>query len=220
MRIARRSDGRREMTVSRWGSAREAVYGAQKSESTGAYVTRSLLNLRECLDDGALFALLLAPLVASGMLHDTLRRLDDAVPSLRPRAWNIEPPMVLPSTPMHSSLASTPTIKALSALATSRRNLVQLFSLCSFVLLVHLARSLYLEIKLNKTRTTVAVAMERENSEPRLSVGGTGVFWLKRGEWRRTRSVVGFAFLVTAGCIVVKIATAVIGHGVWSGEFS
>jgi hypothetical protein len=29
---------------------------------------------RECLDDGVLFALLLAPLIASGLLHDAMQR--------------------------------------------------------------------------------------------------------------------------------------------------
>lgn len=30
--------------------------------------------------------------------------------------------------------------------------------------------------------------------------------------------MIALAFLVTGGCIVVKIVTAIIGHGVWSGE--
>jgi dolichol kinase len=127
-------------------------------------------------------------------------------------------------------------IRALSALVTSRRNLVQLFTLCSFVLLVHLAWSLRLEVRLIKRasqppETPASSTMERDSSEPRHATGGSsamssspnptavsGTYWLRRGEWRRTKSVVGFSFLVTGGCVVVKIVTALIGRGVWSGE--
>jgi hypothetical protein len=166
------------------------------------------------------------------MLHDTLRHLTSNRPKLRPLKWEIEPPLVLESTPVRPSISYTSdTIKALSALATSRRNLVQLFTLCSFVLLVHLVRSLHLEVKLSqrspvpaRTMTppgsaTPTVPMERENSDPygHSSNGGTSTYWLKRGEWKRTSSAVGFACLVTLGCIGVKIVTAIIGHGVWSG---
>lgn len=58
--------------------------------------------------------------------------------------------------------------------------------------------------------------MEREQSGP----GSLGIsnHWLKLGEWKRTKSVVGFAFLVTLCCLGVKIVTALIGHGVWSGQ--
>lgn len=107
-------------------------------------------------------------------------------------------------------------IRALSALATSRRNLVQLFTLCSFVLLVHLARSFHLEAKQAKAQVAhESAAMERDLSGPG---GGTSTYWLKKGEWRRTKSVVGFAFLVTLCCVGVKIVTALIGRGVWSGK--
>lgn len=237
--------------ASRTGLDRRDVYGVPRSESTGMFdclslrntaITRGSLSRKlqlirsECLDDGALFALLLGPLIASGMLHDTLRRLTAAHPHLRPRIWEIEAPLVLDSTPVRSSILYTSdTIKALSALATSRRNLVQLFTLCSFVLLVHLVRSLLLEVKLSKrvqspsagpashvqpNSATLSASMERESSDTSryADSGGTGTYWLKRGEWKRTSSAVGFACLVTLGCIGVKIVTAIIGHGVWSGE--
>lgn len=222
-----------------WGTEeREYRYvaSAQSSQLELADRPRNVrLICSECLDDGALFALLLGPLIASGMLHDTLRRLTSTTPHLRPRKWEIEPPMVLDSTPMRFGIFESLSggrgdiVKALSALATSRRNLVQLFTLCSFVLLVHLVRSLHLEVKLARastvSSTTVAgtgemsASMERENSDPyrNTNPGGTGTYWLKRGEWKRTRSAVGFACLVTVCCIGVKIITAIIGHGVWSG---
>lgn len=176
---------------------------------------------RECSDDGVLFSLLLGPLLASGLLHNAMQRLSSS--TLRPREWLIEKPLVLPSTPIRpiggQLLLPTDDVRALSALAISRRNLVQLFTLCSFVLLVHLARSLHLEKRLSKDSVQpVSIGMEREASDSAKNSPGLGTYWLRRREWKRTRSVVGFAFLVTAGCIVVKIATAYIGRGVWSGK--
>ena len=56
-----------------------------------------------------------------------------------------------------------------------------------------------------------------EKDQPGPGSMGISNYWLKLGEWKRTKSVVGFAFLVTLCCIGVKIVTALIGHGVWSG---
>ncbi|WWC89718.1 uncharacterized protein L201_004643 [Kwoniella dendrophila CBS 6074] len=195
---------------------------------------------RESLDDGIFFALLLGPLVASAMLHAALTQLSSNPESPLPGDWSIEFPLVLPSTPVkrppgdfHIQMIPSDTVKALSALATSRRNLVQLFTLCGFVLLVHLARSLHLEIKQNKQSNysnipsspqPSSASLERESSEQssrfaaqqqhQSSISGT--YWLKLGEWKRTKSVVGFSFLVTGCCVIVKIVTAIIGRGVWS----
>lgn len=139
------------------------------------------------------------------------------------------------------ALQATDAIKALSALATSRRNLVQLFTLYSLVLLVHLACSLRLEVKLIKrasqpletpdTRRMERDSSETDSSETRHAPGGpstvpnsdnrptvSGTFWLRRGKWRRTKSVVGFSLLVTGGFVLVKIATALISLDAWSGE--
>jgi dolichol kinase len=194
-------------------------------EPKGAVWGTEARDYRDCPDDGALFALLLAPLVAAGMLHASLDHLSAAPDTPLPKEWNIESPLVLHSTPIRFlqgiTLFPTDAIRALSALATSRRNLVQLFTLCSFVLLVHLARSLHLENKQAKAagRSTSpvpgnGVSMERDLSGPNTN---TGTYWLKRGEWKRTKSVVGFSFLVTVCCLGVKVVTALIGRGVWSG---
>jgi dolichol kinase len=194
-------------------------------EPKGAVWGTEARDYRDCPDDGALFALLLAPLVAAGMLHASLDHLSAAPDTPLPKEWNIESPLVLHSTPIRFlqgiTLFPTDAIRALSALATSRRNLVQLFTLCSFVLLVHLARSLHLENKQAKAagRSTSpvpgnGVSMERDLSGPNAN---TGTYWLKRGEWKRTKSVVGFSFLVTVCCLGVKVVTALIGRGVWSG---
>ncbi|WVQ99035.1 hypothetical protein IAU59_006167 [Kwoniella sp. CBS 9459] len=193
---------------------------------------------RECLDDGIFFALLLGPLVAAALLHAALSQLAANPESPLPGYWNIELPLVLPSTPVKRlpSNLITPipndTIRALSALAISRRNLVQLFTLCGFVLLVHLTRSLHLELKQAKQATAnpqasqplTSMSLERENSDQSrfaaqqatAAQSAAGTYWLRLGEWKRTKSVVGFSFLVTGGCVFVKIVTAIIGKGVWS----
>ncbi|WVQ76542.1 hypothetical protein IAR50_006212 [Cryptococcus sp. DSM 104548] len=187
---------------------------------------------RDCLDDGIYYALLLGPLVAAALLHASLSQLFSYPESPLPNSgWKIEPPLVLPTTPFRRDVDPTrgpvETLRALSALATSRRNLVQLFTLCSFVLLVHLARSLHLEVKqmrllcpspndLNGIEIGEAYSGTAGGSRFQAQQAGFGTFWLRKGEWRRTRSVVGFSFLVSAGCLVVKAVTAYIGRGVWS----
>ncbi|BEI81611.1 hypothetical protein CcaverHIS002_0207710 [Cutaneotrichosporon cavernicola] len=170
---------------------------------------------RECLDDGALFALLLlSPLTAAAMLHGALTRLAAQPPTATLPGWAIEQPLIIPSTPVRRITDKIPgpvapgsegdAIRGLSALAIARRNLVQLFTLLSFVLLIQLTHSLRHEIKL-------APGSESDTpSRPQRA------YWRKYGEWRRNRSVIAFAFFVTGCCVVVKIATAYIGHGVWS----
>lgn len=189
--------------------------GARRRGNTGElvepYAGRVIADDRECLDDGALFALLLAPLTAAAMLHAALTRLSSEPETAVPPAWVIEPPLVNPSTPIRHITGISASMgdkigdatKALSALAISRRNAVQLFTLCSFVLLVQLSWSLRYEVK----RAKASIAAGEEPS---------GTYWLKRGELRRNVSVIGFAFFVTACCLVVKAVTARIGRGVWS----
>jgi dolichol kinase len=160
------------------------------------------------------------------MLHASLTQLSTNPTSPLPGDWNIENPLLLQSTPLrylqHVNLAPTDAAKALSALATSRRNLVQLFTLLAFVMLVHLARSMHLVHKLAKTPgvSPASAGMERENSDSsrQNAAPAHSTYWLRRGELRRTRSVVGFAFLVTTCCGVVKICTAYVGRSIWSGE--
>ncbi|GMK54111.1 hypothetical protein CspeluHIS016_0106970 [Cutaneotrichosporon spelunceum] len=179
---------------------------------------------RECLDDGALFALLLSPLTAAAMLHAALTRLASQPLTATLPGWAIEQPLVNPGTPVlqitdtiHGPLPSGPegdAIRALSALAVSRGNLVQLFTLLSFVLLIQLTHSLRHEIKLARAAPgSPAMGSGSENDTPSRP---QGTFWRKRGEWRRNRSVIAFAFFVTGCCVVVKIVTAYIGRGVWS----
>ena len=209
---------------------RGCIWGTEEREYRSAceLSSKGKLTIRDGVDDGALFALLFGPLIAAAMLHSSLTQLASNPANSLPQDWDIEPPLYLPSTPIRHidnvALPRTEATLALSALATSRRNLVQLFTLLSFVLLVHLTRSMMHEHKLCRPGQPIpsvpsSVALEREASDPhRITTSVMGLYWLKRGEWRRTGSVVGFAFLVTTCCIGVKICTAIIGRGVWSGE--
>ena len=171
---------------------------------------------RQCLDDGVLFALLLAPLVASAMLHAALTQLASFPEMATHPGWAIEPPLVLLSTPMRyirniiPQAIPTEAMLAVSALAISRRNLVQLFTLCSFVLLVQLGWSLRLEKKLAQQ------SHADETTRSTSTTSATTMYWVRKGEWRRNVSVVMMAFSISGGCLIVKGFTAFIGHGVWS----
>ncbi|OXH39913.1 dolichol kinase [Cryptococcus neoformans] len=180
---------------------------------------------RECPDDGIFYSLLLGPLVAAALLHSALSQLSSNPSSPIANGWNIEAPLVLPSTPIRRGAnitdeEPTNTIRALSALATSRRNLVQLFTLCSFVLLVHVTRSLHLEItQFRISYPSNAITPDAEIAKLhslQAQQASIGTYWLRKGEWKRTGSVVGFSFLVTGVCLLVKAVTAKVGRGVWS----
>ncbi|KAF8525817.1 Fph type histidine kinase [Hysterangium stoloniferum] len=93
--------------------------------------------------------------------------------SLLPDAWLIEPPPVL----AHGRHPLT----ALQALVHSRRNLVQLMTLTSGILLVHLF----------STRNS---RKHDTNSE----------LWLPKNEAKRSMSYIGFTAILTAGALMLK----------------
>lgn len=166
----------------------------------------------------------MSPLTAAAMLHGALIRLasEPAIATLP--GWVIEQPIVIPTTPIRwisSTVPHTATdaIRALSALAIARRNLVQLFTLCSFVLLVQLTWSLRHEIRLTRGLVTPTssppmgtILLDDHDREAR----SHSTYWLRRGELKRNVSVIGFAFFVTGCCVIVKIVTAYFNRGVWS----
>lgn len=156
------------------------------------------------------------------MLHGSLTRLKSEPGSAVLPGWVIEAPLVIPTTPIRrisDSVPSTSTeaIRALSALAISRRNLVQLFTLLSFVLLIHLTWSLRKEVILAKASGRTPSSPNALQTETESDARATPTYWLRRGELRRNLSVIGFSFLVTGFSVIFKIVTAYVGHGVWSG---
>ncbi len=177
---------------------------------------------RDCIDDGALFALLFGPLLSGAMLYSTLERLENDPTSFLPSDWLIERPLVLDSTPSHVSLNASsnasrcrePSCLALSALALSRRHLAQMTCLLSATLLVHLLWSRRLEIKQAKEKARQAQeGLLSPTSTPGVDVlaaaqasGRPSWMWARISEWRRTWSIVTFSFLLTGCATVFKMA--------------
>ncbi|KAG8832409.1 hypothetical protein FRC17_001390 [Serendipita sp. 399] len=89
-------------------------------------------DYRSDADDGVLSALLLGPIITASMLYGTIT-VDAARDTYYPPGWIIESPLYL-----QKSLDKIPPRQAL---LNSRRNLVQLSTLCAFVLLTHLCTS-------------------------------------------------------------------------------
>ncbi|GJJ08274.1 hypothetical protein Clacol_002484 [Clathrus columnatus] len=142
-------------------------------------------NYRDAPDDGAITALLLAPLIATGMLIDSEYKLRSPHPDLLPKGWVIESPPTLPQT-RHP-------FTALEALVQSRRNLVQLMSLSSMILLVHFYAS-----RRSQTKQT-------NGSE-------TG---LPKTEGSKTMSYVGFTCIVTAAALSLKMIFHHVNIDIW-----
>lgn len=113
-----------------------------------------------------------------------------------PEAWLIEGPSVLEHTRYP--------VTALEALLGSRRNLVQLMTLSSGILLVHLFASW----KSQKGQAWTATSAE------------TGFFekpWLPKSEGRRSMSYVGFTAILTAGALLLKALFVHAKLNVWPG---
>ncbi|KAJ8692828.1 dolichol kinase [Pleurotus ostreatus] len=95
-------------------------------------------NYRESSDDGILTALLFGPLIASALLYSSLQRaFSPSNQDLLPTGWLIEPPIQLPR--------QTDAINILGALIGSRFNILDISTLCSTLLLIHVWSSSWLE---------------------------------------------------------------------------
>lgn len=109
-------------------------------------------EFRECVDDGAVWAMLLGPILSGSLFYETCCRLKDLQMGVAGRdvlmkGWRIVDPLVSRSTPVFEVMSpssdirhtSEPddTILALSALAYSRRQLCHLMCLLSILLTGH-----------------------------------------------------------------------------------
>jgi hypothetical protein len=171
----------------------------------------------DCIDDGAAFALLLGPVLASSMFYTTWRSLIANPTEARTSEWNIERPMILDSTPSPSSalvgslrLPSTlderhPTVLSLTALCLSRQHLVHLTCLLSLILIVHAVCS----------RITDIAYLRRDPLSAGKDVNMGGARWVKRSEWMRSWAIISFSFAVTGFFVVVKAVADRLGltHG-------
>lgn len=145
---------------------------------------------RECHDDGVLTGILLGPLIASALLHSSLQQKQTASPGLH-SFWRIEAPAVLPN-------SQTP-LTALDALILSRRNLVDLATFCSTLLLSQVIASWIFEWRY--TGNNNAPDGERAS--------------VPRQEGRKVGLYVLFTLSATLGALCIKALTLEAGLGIW-----
>ncbi|KAF4597454.1 hypothetical protein EYR40_007913 [Pleurotus pulmonarius] len=104
-------------------------------------------NYRESSDDGILTALLFGPLIASALLYSSLQRVfNPSNQGLLPTGWLIENPIQLPR--------QTDVIDILGALIASRFNILDISTLCSTLLLIHIWSSSWLEAQHSRRANT------------------------------------------------------------------
>lgn len=144
-------------------------------------------DYRADADDGILTALLLGPVTAASMLYGSL--ISQFRDSHYPSGWIIEEPRYL-----QKSMNPLPPQQAL---LNGRRNLVQLSTLCAFVLLTHLCTS-YIS-KSNRTNGSAS------NSETEKKM---------RQGWR-TWSFIGYATVVSTVAVTFHIGCDVLGLEIW-----
>src|SRR5258706_1648836 len=128
----------------------------------------------------------MGPYAAVSMLYGSL-----TTPNLplRPTSWLVEAPASLPN--------STSRMPAREALLCARRNLVQLTTLCSFVLLVQLCTSKQVNLS-------------------RIKAG----FWFPKSRGRRSWLFVGYSLLISAAAVTFHIASDVLSLNIWQGMSS
>lgn len=148
-----------------------------------------MINTRDTPDDGVFTALLLAPLVSTVMLiyTESLASLPTPSSNLLGKQWIIEDPLSLPN--------SRKPLTPFEALILSRRNLVQLMTLTSGILLVHIFTFHYQRYKYAQKSAAV----------------------LPKNESRRTMSYVGFTAILTAGALLLKAIFMETRLNVWPG---
>lgn len=150
---------------------------------------------RDSADDGMLFGLLTGPLMSAALLYLS-EKAAAANPPLDPlpQSWIIEPPRVLNGT-AHP-------LTALQALILSRRNLVDMATVCSTILIVHV----------------IASWMTERRHRRKLKVPEGEVSSVPRKEGRRTYLSVLFTVSVSLWVLCVRIALAEVRLGIWQSE--
>jgi hypothetical protein len=143
-------------------------------------------DYRSDADDGVLTALLLGPITVAGMLYGTLIS-EYSSNSLYPQGWLIEAPKYL-----HKSMGP---IHPREALLNSRRNLVQLSTLCAFVLLTHICTS-----RLSKPNKAASTESER-----------------KTRKGMRSWNLVCYVALISTMAVAFHVACDVMGLEIWKG---
>ncbi|GHJ88536.1 hypothetical protein NliqN6_4938 [Naganishia liquefaciens] len=181
--------------------------------SRGLVWATSDRDYRECIDDGAAFALLLGPLLAASMYYTSWESLVKNPTRTRTGEWAIETPRVLdwtpsPHTVFNGSVKMTdtlnqrhPAILALTALCMSRRHAVHLTCLLSLILIFHALWSRRQDLKAHRLESLIP--------GKEAVVGGSK--WVKLSEWRRSWAIISFSSIVTAFVVGLKMAADYIG---------
>lgn len=165
---------------------------------TDLVLISSFFLRRDSADDGILTGLLAGPCIACALLYLSIQASSAPTPPISPLPpnWLIEPPVSLP-------LNSTTPHNALGALLLSRRNLVDLATFCSTILIVHASSSWATEAR--HRRKTNVPAGERSH--------------VPRKESRRTYLYILFSISVTLWILCVKIALCELNLGIWQSKF-
>lgn len=152
---------------------------------------------RACRDDGVLTGVLLGPLIATALLFSSLQQshsLFNPNSSPLPPSWRIELPAVL-----HNSHSPS---TAIEALVLARRNLVDLSTICSTILLAQMSASWWFESRY--VRGANAPADERA-SVPRREARKFGLYVL-------------FTFCATLGALCLRALAENAKLGIWQSK--
>lgn len=149
-------------------------------------------TLRDSSDDGILSALMLGPIIAAAQLHMSLKSLTSG--KLLPDTWLVEVPNTLAQSSNNYSAAQ--------ALVFSNRSLVDLATLCSTLLLVHVCASWW-----------------KEASKRRVGLPDTERVSVPRSELRRTWLYILFMVLVSISMFCLRLAMGKMGWGIWQSAY-
>ncbi|TFY53040.1 hypothetical protein EVJ58_g9671 [Rhodofomes roseus] len=165
---------------------------ASKSNYIGFVWMTVPKNYRDSADDGMLFGLLTGPLMSAALLYLSEKAAAESPPlDPLPQSWIIERPNVLDG--------STYPLTALQALVLSRRNLVDMATVCSTILIVHV----------------IASWMTERRHRRKLKVPEGEVSSVPRKETRRTYLSVLFTLSVSLWVLCVRIALSEMRLGIW-----
>lgn len=148
---------------------------------------------RNSSDDGILSGLLIGPLIASAELHTALKSVSTRRPLLPPE-WRVDS-IIFP--------LSDPKLTQAEALVISRRALVDLATICSTILLVHVCASWWKEARVRKDGLP-----ETERAS------------VPRSEMRRLKLYVLFCLVVSLVVVRMRTGFREMGWGIWQSPFA
>lgn len=152
---------------------------------------------RESSDDGICTALLLGPLTASAMLYSSVKisLRPDGDRGTLPSTWLVEPPAALENVSYPGTAGEV--------LLVSRLNAVNLATLCSTVLLVHVCASFWAEYRASE-------GIGKPEGERRS---------VPRSEARKSWLYVLFTFSTTLAMLLVKALLADAVSPIWQRSY-